>query len=113
MSVTLWPDNNGYLGKKPMNETPHVKMAPDGTFQKIEKLVVHTFSVGDVDDPDLYAAEPLLKWQHSDVGKWVMENAVETPMWHRTTDYTSYSIKYAITAKLWEKDYTYFLLKYT
>ena len=36
--------------------------------KEIHKLVVHRFRLGDVEDPDLYAAEPLYKWQESDSG---------------------------------------------
>ena len=30
--------------------------------------------MGDVEDPELYAAEPLYKWQQTEQGQWVMEN---------------------------------------
>ena len=32
-------------------------------------LVVHEFTLGDVDDPEIYAAVPLYEWQLSDAGK--------------------------------------------
>lgn len=79
---------------------------------EIKNVVVHTFSMGDVEDPDLYAAEPLMKWQNSECGSWVMSHSVEQPMWHRHADPTSYGYKYAITAKLLAKDYTYWSLKW-
>ena len=41
--------------------------------------IVHEFSLSDVDDPDLLAAEPIWNWQQSDSGKWVMENAYDKP----------------------------------
>ena len=50
------------------------------------KVVVHQFKISDVEDPDLYAAEPLLKWQESDQGKFIMEHAIEQPEWHRDKD---------------------------
>jgi hypothetical protein len=52
-------------------------------YNKVSTIVVHTFKLGDVEDPDLYAAIPLGKWQDSESGKWVMEHAVETPWWER------------------------------
>jgi hypothetical protein len=79
---------------------------------EIKNVVVHTFSMGDVEDPDLYAAEPLMKWQNSESGSWVMSHSVEQPMWHRHADPTSYGYKYAVTAKLLAKDYTYWSLKW-
>jgi hypothetical protein len=75
-------------------------------------LAVHEFSVGDVDDPDLYAAWPLWEWQQSDAGKWVMANAIETPQWSKCNDYHSYSLRYRVTAKLKDEDATFFKLKY-
>jgi hypothetical protein len=39
-------------------------------------VVVHNFPMGDVEDPDLYAASPLYEWQQSEAGAWVMAHAV-------------------------------------
>lgn len=76
------------------------------------KLIVHKFSVGDVDDPELYAAQPIWEWQQTDVGKWVMENAIEDPYWMKHLDQNMYSYQYAIVATLREEDATFFKLKY-
>jgi hypothetical protein len=75
-------------------------------------LVVHEFTLGDVDDPEIYAAVPLFEWQLSDAGKWVMANAIETPQWGQCRDYHSYSLRYRVTAKLKDEDATFFKLKY-
>lgn len=103
--------DGGYLGLVPQGSTHDVMMF-DGVAHRIIKLVVHSFTVGDVDDPDLYAAQPLWEWENSEAGAWVMENAIETPMWNRVVDHNTYSIRYAITARLKEVDTTYFLMKY-
>jgi hypothetical protein len=73
---------------------------------------VHEFNMGDVEDPDLYAAEPLWNWQQTEAGQWVMAHAVETPFWHRTVDPASYGHKYYIIARLSEQDQTYWTLKW-
>jgi len=39
------------------------------------KINFHTFTMGDVDDVDVYAAQPIYEWQQTDHGRWVMENA--------------------------------------
>jgi hypothetical protein len=80
--------------------------------KEIHKVVVHQFTMGDVEDPDLYAAEPMWKWQESEQGKFVMENAVDQPEWHRQLDHTSYGYKYAITAELEAKKLSEFYLKW-
>lgn len=79
---------------------------------KISTIIVHEFSMGDVEDPDLYAAEPLWNWQQSESGKWVMEHSVEQPKWHRQTDLAAYGYRYYITAQLKEKDELFFKLKF-
>jgi hypothetical protein len=68
--------------------------------------------MGDVDDPDLYAAEPLIQWQNSEAGKWVMEHAVEPPMWQRVPDLNTFGYRYGITARLRARDYTFWQLKW-
>ena len=82
------------------------------TVKEIHKVVVHTFTMGDVEDPDLYAAEPMWKWQESEQGKFVMENALDQPEWHRQLDHTSYGYKYAITAELEAKKLSEFYLRW-
>lgn len=80
--------------------------------EEIHTVVVHRFRMGDVEDPDLYAAEPLIAWEKSEVGQWVMEHAVESPLWHRHFRFSINGYVYAITAKLKGKDYTYWCLKW-
>lgn len=79
---------------------------------EIHTVVVHRFRMGDVEDPDLYAAQPMWEWQHGEIGKWVMEHAVDTPEWHRMADVASFGYKYAVVAKLKDIDYTWWTLKW-
>jgi hypothetical protein len=97
---------------KPANTYKHQFQIVDNKVLEIKQLVVHRFRLGDVDDIDVYAAEPLYKWQQSEMGKWVMEHAVEMPIWNRQVDYGTYQYEYAIAAKLQAKDATFFLLKW-
>lgn len=80
--------------------------------EECREVTVYTFSVGDAEDPDLYAAQPLYEWEKSDQGQWIMKNAVDTPTWHRMADYTTYGYKYCIKAKLMGPALTEWLLKY-
>ena len=80
--------------------------------QEIHKIVVHQFRVGDSEDPDIYAAEPILDWEHSEAGMFVMEHAVEQPVWHRNIDHASYGYQYIITAELEAKKLSEFYLKW-
>lgn len=80
--------------------------------EEIREVVVHAFSMGDVEDPDLYAAQPLYEWEHSEKGQWIMSNAIETPVWHRIIDHASFGYKYQIRAKLMGPALTEYLLRY-
>jgi hypothetical protein len=74
--------------------------------------LVHTFTLSDVDDPDIYAAVPILDWERSDAGKWVMNNAYDKPSWHRQMDYNTYGYRYQIRADLSPEQVTFFELKF-
>ena len=111
MSTTAKP-TTGYLGAKPTEPTNKFMMIDDKPHE-LHKVVVHRFKLRDMDDPDIYAAQPLWEWEDSEEGKWVRQHAVETPCWHRQDDPMSFSIDYAITAVLKEKDYAMWILKYT
>jgi hypothetical protein len=87
-------------------------MVIDNKAYKIHTVVVHRFQMGDVEDPDLYAGEPLWQWQQSEMGKWVMERAVVTPAWYRQMDQMQYHVQYAVVAKLKDIDYTFWTLKW-
>jgi len=79
---------------------------------EVHSVIVHRFRMGDVEDPDLYAAQPLWEWQSSEMGKFVMEKSVQTPMWHRNSSPDQYHIDYAVQAWLRGADYTYWVLKW-
>lgn len=110
MAITTKTDN-GYLGQ-PKNVNLNKYMVIDNRAYQIHTVVVHKFRMGDVDDPDLYAAQPLWEWQQSEMGQWVMERAVETPEWHRQMDHLAYHLQYAVVAKLKDVDYTFWVLKW-
>lgn len=40
----------------------------------MRQVTFHTFTMGDVDDVDIYVAQPLYEWQQTEHGKWVMEH---------------------------------------
>jgi hypothetical protein len=85
----------------------------DNQVTEISDLIVHSFTMGDVEDPDLYAAQPLLEWQESEAGAWVMANAVETPFWHRSVNSATYGHQYHVVARMTTKDQTFFKLRFT
>lgn len=84
----------------------------DNVVKEIHKVVVHKFSLSDVDDPDVYAAGPLFDWERSEAGQFVMANAITTPTFHKFMDYASYGYSYAITAELEKKKLAEFYLRW-
>lgn len=78
----------------------------------MQEVIVHSIKMGDVEDPDIFVAEPIYNWQQTDEGKWVMEKSVQQPMWRRTLDPTLYGYRYDIIAYLDGADLTYWKLKY-
>ncbi len=101
----------GFLGEPPTREIYRYMMIDDRV-EEVKEIVVHEFTMGDVDDPDLYAGQPLWEWQQSEMGKWVMEHAVETPAWYRIPDVMQYGYKYQIRAKLMGPRLTEFILRH-
>lgn len=75
-------------------------------------ICVHEFTVGDVEDPVLYAGEPLHDWQNTDSGRWVLENSLEPPTWYRTADINYYGYKFIVMAKLTEHNALFYKLKW-
>lgn len=76
------------------------------------ELTVHGFRVGDVEDPEIYAAEPILIWQNTEVGQWVMEHAVSKPTYYQHIDHVTYGYKYIIKATFTDEDAMIFRLKW-
>lgn len=100
----------GWLGTKPTT-TIYKYMMIDDQIEEVREVVVHTFTVNEVGDPDLYAAEPIIEWQCSEQGQWVMQHAVETPTWWRVHDWQLSGYKFQIRAKLTGPRLTEWLLK--
>jgi hypothetical protein len=74
-------------------------------------VVVYTFNMSDVEDPDLWAAHTLLEWEKTEKGAWVMKNTHE-PTWNRNIDHPTFGWQYKITTKMSAEQYTYYKLKY-
>ena len=101
-----------------MNDT--ILPLPNGDFTTVEHIekhgpltvVCHKIRMGDVEDPDLFVAEPIWQWQQTEMGKWVMENAVQEPLWQRMADPVMWGHKYIITAEFEGKKLTEYYLRF-
>ena len=84
----------------------------DGRPVRFRDVCVHEFTVGDVEDPDIMAGEPLWNWQQSEAGAWIMENAAQTPYWTQHMDMNILGHRYRIMARLSEQNETFWRLKW-
>ena len=76
------------------------------------KIALHTFTMGDVEDPYLYAAFPISEWQKTEHGRWVIEHAIGEPVFYCNPDPNTYGIRVDITGELSDQDCTYFQLRW-
>jgi hypothetical protein len=79
---------------------------------EIHKVIVHQFNMSDVEDPDIYAAEPLWNWEQSEAGQFVMKHAVDKPEWRRHMDSMFMGYRYIIVAELEKKKLAEFYLRW-
>ena len=74
-------------------------------------MIFHTFSIGDSEDPEIYAAQPIWEWQQTEKGSWVMEHGLDLA-YTIQPDISSFGNKVAITGRLNQEDEVYYTLKY-
>ena len=84
----------------------------DGVHIEESDVLVHEFTVGDAEDPDLIAGFSIQDWQKSESGRWVYEHCVEEPYWIRMMDHLAWGYQYKILARMTKKNETFFKLKY-
>ena len=77
-----------------------------------DEYILHTFTMGDVEDPELYVSAPIYEWQQTPEGKWAMEHAEDPKYFIRPDDY-SYGYKVTLTGILKDKYATFYELKKT
>lgn len=74
-------------------------------------MIFHEFLLGDVEDPEIYAAGPLYDWQQTEMGEWVMKHCHD-PTYRIIADHTTWGFKVTVYGELSKEDETYFTLKY-
>ena len=43
----------------------------------MRRIIFHSFKMGDVEDPEIYAAQPIWDWQQTEQGQWVMTHCAD------------------------------------
>jgi hypothetical protein len=77
----------------------------------MKEYVFHSFRMGDVEDPELYSAPPILAWQKTEQGQWVMEHCPD-PQYRFCADPHTFGHRCELFGPLNEKNAVLFLLKW-
>lgn len=80
---------------------------------KYYTYTVHSFRLGDVEDPEIYAAIPISKWEESVAGQWIMKNSAETPCFYINQDMSSWGYRCDIKAKFAEREAVEYCLRFS
>ena len=74
--------------------------------------VVHKIAMGDVEDPELYAAEPIIKFERTEKGQWLHEHSYKEMVFNIRPNPETYGWMVVISAWLNERDLTFYKLKW-
>lgn len=75
-------------------------------------VIVHEFTLGDVEDPYLMAGFPLGEFMDTEPGQWLKQHAEDEMVYHITPDVNAWGYRCTVTAVLSEQDQTYYRLRY-
>lgn len=67
--------------------------------------------MGDVDDVDIYAAEPIYKWQQTEQGQWVMQHAKDLT-YYTHADPSTFGYRITIRGELEGQSITEYFLRW-
>ena len=76
------------------------------------RLTVHKIAMGDVEDPEIYAAVPIIDWEKSEKGKWLKKHSQRQMEYIISPNSETYGWMVLIFAWLEEQDITYYRLKW-
>ena len=83
----------------------------NGCVVEYKKAIVYEF-FADSDDAVVKAAQYLYNWEQSEAGQWVMNHAVEQPVWHKYEIPALFGAKIYVVARFKDKDLTFWQLKW-
>lgn len=75
-----------------------------------DKYILHEFKMSDVEDVEVYIAEPIYQWQQTPEGKWCSEKATNM-QYHINQDFNTWGYHITITGELSGKHATFYALK--
>ena len=77
------------------------------------RILVATLFLGDVEDPELYAAQPIIEWERTELGQWLHEHSYEQMTFDIIADNVMFGYRINIYAWLRDEALTYYKLKWS
>jgi hypothetical protein len=77
----------------------------------MQRMTFHTFRMGDVEDPEIYAAQPIWEWQQTEQGQWVMAHCSD-PKYVIEPDNMAWGHRVRLYGEVNDTDATFFRLKW-
>ena len=106
-TIQPWVATSNHLGLSTKTNLQKYHVHDDEVY---ERRVVCKFTMNDVEDPEIYVAQPIYEWQQSEHGKWVMQHSKD-PQYHMYTDYQTFGYNVVITAHITPKRWTEYVLR--
>lgn len=75
-------------------------------------ITFHRFNLSDVDDPEIYAAQPIWEWEQTEFGQWCKEHSTVPVSYRIVVDYNQYGYRVDLYGDLTPEDRTFFTLKW-
>ena len=79
--------------------------------QELLRIKFHSFVLGDIDDVEIYAAQPIYEWQQTPQGKWVMAHAHDVT-WTKDLDFKFLGYRVTVHGYLEPRLATEYVLRY-
>jgi hypothetical protein len=83
------------------------------SYMQTQKVMLHNFTVGDVEDPMLYASFTIQEWQQTEKGQWCTEHCEGEIYFQSWADPISLGYKIVLEGEMSEQNYTFFNLKWS
>ena len=92
-------------------DTLKLHTLPSNSFN-LHKVILYKCFIGDVEDPYIWAADPIMRWQDTEQGRWCLDNCEGDIVFHTAVDHRGLGYQVVIQGNLNDKNLTYFKLRW-
>lgn len=79
----------------------------------MKKILVHSFLLSDTEDPEIFAAEPILEFEQTERGQWLHEHSELQMTYDILNDPMVMGYRVLLHAWLSDEDLTFYNLKWS